>query len=46
MIDTIGIRCFVSECEALAQAHGNRFEPPELLRQMAANGELFYPRSG
>jgi 3-hydroxyacyl-CoA dehydrogenase/enoyl-CoA hydratase/3-hydroxybutyryl-CoA epimerase len=46
MIDTVGIRRFVAECEALAQAHGNRFEPPVLLKTMAANGELFYPRSG
>jgi 3-hydroxyacyl-CoA dehydrogenase/enoyl-CoA hydratase/3-hydroxybutyryl-CoA epimerase len=42
-IDGIGVARFLAECEALAAALGPRFEPPALLRRMAAAGERFYP---
>jgi 3-hydroxyacyl-CoA dehydrogenase / enoyl-CoA hydratase / 3-hydroxybutyryl-CoA epimerase len=42
MVDSIGIEDFVSECDRLAQAHGERFTPNKLLRDMAAKGEGFY----
>jgi 3-hydroxyacyl-CoA dehydrogenase/enoyl-CoA hydratase/3-hydroxybutyryl-CoA epimerase len=41
-IDTVGAARFVAECDALAQAHGERFVPPRLLRDMAAQGKGFY----
>jgi 3-hydroxyacyl-CoA dehydrogenase / enoyl-CoA hydratase / 3-hydroxybutyryl-CoA epimerase len=42
MVDSIGIEDFVSECDRLAQAHGERFTPNKLLRDMAAEGRGFY----
>jgi len=42
MIDTIGVADFVAECDRLAQAYGPRFDPPQLLREMAKKGETFY----
>jgi 3-hydroxyacyl-CoA dehydrogenase/enoyl-CoA hydratase/3-hydroxybutyryl-CoA epimerase len=44
-VDTIGIGEFVAECDRLAQAHGPRFSPPKLLRDMAAKGEGFYGKA-
>jgi 3-hydroxyacyl-CoA dehydrogenase / enoyl-CoA hydratase / 3-hydroxybutyryl-CoA epimerase len=44
MIDTIGVRKFVAECDRMAQAYGARFAPPELLRKMAATDQKFYPQ--
>ncbi len=41
-IDTVGLEAFIAECDRLAQAHGPRFAPPKLLRDMAAKGETFY----
>jgi hypothetical protein len=29
----------------LAKKHGERFQPPELLKSMAKKGEAFYPGS-
>ncbi|MBL4639735.1 MAG: 3-hydroxyacyl-CoA dehydrogenase, partial [Kordiimonadaceae bacterium] len=43
-IDTYGIAEFVAEADRLAQAHGARFTPPQLLRDMAAKGETFYSK--
>jgi len=43
MLDTIGIANVVEECEALAAKYGDRFSPPKLLRDMAAEGRTFYP---
>jgi 3-hydroxyacyl-CoA dehydrogenase/enoyl-CoA hydratase/3-hydroxybutyryl-CoA epimerase len=40
----IGIPAFVRECDCLADAHGERFRPNALLREMAARGETFYSR--
>jgi 3-hydroxyacyl-CoA dehydrogenase / enoyl-CoA hydratase / 3-hydroxybutyryl-CoA epimerase len=42
MIDTLGLKAFVAECDRLAQAYGPRFSPNALLRQMADKGETFY----
>jgi len=39
-----GIKEFVAEADRLAAKYGERFEPPALLRDMAAKGEGFYDR--
>ncbi|NWG45259.1 MAG: enoyl-CoA hydratase/isomerase family protein [Alphaproteobacteria bacterium] len=44
LIDIIGTRRFVAECDELAARHGARFSPPSLLREMAEKGETFYGR--
>ena len=41
-MDTVGIAQVVATLDRLAQAHGARFAPPQLLRDMAAAGETFY----
>ncbi|SLN29049.1 3-hydroxyacyl-CoA dehydrogenase NAD-binding domain-containing protein [Oceanibacterium hippocampi] len=41
-IHSLGLDAFIAECDRLAQAHGARFAPPALLRDMAAKGETFY----
>ena len=41
-IDQIGVGRFVAECDALAQAHGERFSPPLNLRALAASGGSIY----
>ena len=46
LIDTVGTAKFVETCDRLAKAYGRRFEPPALLREMAAKGETFYGRFG
>lgn len=43
-IDTMGVAEFVAEADRLAQAYGARFTPPQMLRDMAANGESFYAK--
>ena len=42
LIDQIGVKKFVAECDALAQKYGSQFAVPKLLRDMAAKGESFY----
>lgn len=42
LIDTVGVKKFVEECDRLAQLHGARYTPPKLLRDMAASGKTFY----
>ena len=44
LIDTIGVKDFVEECDRLAQKYGERFMPTPLLREMAEKGETFYKR--
>ena len=44
-MDTIGLANVVAILDGLAQRHGNRFTPPQLLRDMAASGETFYGRA-
>jgi 3-hydroxyacyl-CoA dehydrogenase / enoyl-CoA hydratase / 3-hydroxybutyryl-CoA epimerase len=42
LIDTVGLKAFVAECDRLAQAYGPRFAPTAGLRRMAEQGETFY----
>ena len=42
-IEQIGVARFVEECDALATRFGDRFAPPDRLRQMASRNEPFYP---
>jgi 3-hydroxyacyl-CoA dehydrogenase/enoyl-CoA hydratase/3-hydroxybutyryl-CoA epimerase len=42
LIDTVGLKAFVAECDRLAQAYGPRFTPTAGLRRMAEKGETFY----
>ena len=44
-MDTVGLAQVVATLDRLAQAHGERFTPPQLLRVMAAAGETFYGRA-
>jgi 3-hydroxyacyl-CoA dehydrogenase / enoyl-CoA hydratase / 3-hydroxybutyryl-CoA epimerase len=41
-LDMIGAARAVEICEDLTARHGARFEPPRMLRDMAAKGETFY----
>ncbi len=41
-IDTIGAAKVVATLDRLAAEHGERFEPPQQLRDMAAQGALYY----
>jgi 3-hydroxyacyl-CoA dehydrogenase/enoyl-CoA hydratase/3-hydroxybutyryl-CoA epimerase len=43
-LDILGTEKALAICEDLAARHGKRFEPPELLRDMAGKGERFYTR--
>ena len=43
MIDTIGLPEFVSRCDQLVADHGDRFEPPQLLRELAQQGRKLRP---
>lgn len=42
-IDTTGQKAFVAEADRLAKTYGERFSPPQALRDMAAKGETYYP---
>jgi 3-hydroxyacyl-CoA dehydrogenase / enoyl-CoA hydratase / 3-hydroxybutyryl-CoA epimerase len=44
-IDGMGIKDFVVLCDRLAIKYGPRFTPPELLREMAAHNQTFYPET-
>lgn len=46
LIDGVGVKKFVEECDALAAKYGDRFKPNALLREMAEKGETFYSRFG
>jgi 3-hydroxyacyl-CoA dehydrogenase/enoyl-CoA hydratase/3-hydroxybutyryl-CoA epimerase len=43
-IDGMGAKAFVELCSALAKKYGDRFEPNNLLREMAKTGDTFYHR--
>ncbi|KPF82974.1 3-hydroxyacyl-CoA dehydrogenase [Brevundimonas sp. AAP58] len=43
-IDQMGAKAFVEQADAYAAKYGERFSPPQLLRDMAAKGETFYGR--
>jgi len=45
-LDMLGPEKAVEICDGLAAAHGDRFAPPALLREMAERGETFYGRFG
>ena len=45
-IDGMGAKAFVDLCDQLTAKFGPRFEPPPMLRDMAATGETFYGRFG
>ena len=45
LIDGVGLAGFVETCDRLTAVHGDRFAPPQLLRDMAARGDSFYGRS-
>ena len=42
MVDTIGVKKFTDECQALADKFGPGFLPPKLLQDKAARDEKFY----
>jgi 3-hydroxyacyl-CoA dehydrogenase/enoyl-CoA hydratase/3-hydroxybutyryl-CoA epimerase len=42
LIDQVGVKEFVAECDRLADQCGERFRPCPMLRQMAADGRGFY----
>ena len=44
LIDTVGTKKFVEECDRLAQKYGKRFMPGKLLRDMAEKDDTFYGR--
>jgi 3-hydroxyacyl-CoA dehydrogenase/enoyl-CoA hydratase/3-hydroxybutyryl-CoA epimerase len=46
LIDGVGVKKFVEQCDALADKYGERFKPNALLREMAEKGETFYSRFG
>ncbi len=45
-LDMMGAEQAVEICDALTKIHGARFATPDLLRDMAKNGETFYGRFG
>jgi len=45
-IDTIGAAAFVKRADELAKTSGDAYAVPDLLREMAKNGETFYGRFG
>ena len=42
LIDQVGVKTFVAECDDFAKKYGPQFEVPKLLRDMAAKGQSFY----
>jgi 3-hydroxyacyl-CoA dehydrogenase/enoyl-CoA hydratase/3-hydroxybutyryl-CoA epimerase len=46
LIDSVGVAAFVQTCDRLSQTYGDRFAPPQLLRDMAAKNDTFYGRFG
>ena len=45
-LDIIGAAKAVEICEGLSASEGARFTPPQMLRDMAAKGQSFYPAAG
>ena len=45
-LDMIGAPYAAERCDQLAEAFGDRFDCPDLLREMAAKGHSFYTRFG
>jgi 3-hydroxyacyl-CoA dehydrogenase/enoyl-CoA hydratase/3-hydroxybutyryl-CoA epimerase len=44
MIETLGVESFVTRCQALAGAHGSRYQPPGMLLRMVAQGQTGFDR--
>jgi 3-hydroxyacyl-CoA dehydrogenase/enoyl-CoA hydratase/3-hydroxybutyryl-CoA epimerase len=42
LIDQTGLKAFVEQADKYAALYGDRFSPPQLLRDMAARDETFY----
>ena len=42
-IDTVGAADFVAACDRLARQHGERFEVPQALRELAGQGGRYHP---
>ncbi|HEY0600591.1 3-hydroxyacyl-CoA dehydrogenase NAD-binding domain-containing protein [Brevundimonas sp.] len=42
MIDQTGLKAFVEQADKYAAKYGDRFSPPQLLRDMAEQGRTFY----
>lgn len=42
LIDTVGIKNFVAECERMAKAYGPRFSPSDWMLERAKSNKLFY----
>ncbi|MBL8988280.1 MAG: 3-hydroxyacyl-CoA dehydrogenase, partial [Gemmatimonadetes bacterium] len=42
-IDIVGAKRLETECDQLADQHGERFRPPALLRKLAKEGGALYP---
>jgi 3-hydroxyacyl-CoA dehydrogenase / enoyl-CoA hydratase / 3-hydroxybutyryl-CoA epimerase len=45
LIDGIGAAKFVAEAKVLAKKHGNRFNPPKSLVEMAKSGKRYYEQA-
>ncbi len=43
-IDRRGLGQFVQDCDGFAKAYGARYEPPQLLRDMAKDGKTFFAK--
>ncbi|MBC8070519.1 MAG: enoyl-CoA hydratase/isomerase family protein, partial [Deltaproteobacteria bacterium] len=41
-IDRRGLTQFVADCDGFAKAYGARYQPPQLLRDMAKDGKTFF----
>jgi len=46
LMDCMGLKKFVAECDELAEKYGQRFVPCKLLQDLANSGESFYGRFG
>jgi 3-hydroxyacyl-CoA dehydrogenase/enoyl-CoA hydratase/3-hydroxybutyryl-CoA epimerase len=42
LIETVGLKAFVAECDRMARSYGPRFTPSQDLRDRAARGANFY----
>ncbi|HTR87101.1 MAG TPA: 3-hydroxyacyl-CoA dehydrogenase, partial [Reyranella sp.] len=45
LIDQVGVKTFVAECDELAKKYGPQFVVPQLLRDMAAKDQSFYGKT-
>ena len=46
LIETVGLKEFVADCDRMAGEYGARFEIPDSLRRLAESGGRFYPING